>query len=90
MKQTASFVQLKQNNVYGFRKSSSKVFNKAQNSQLSLTQSLFPSKKNSLKNITNQNSAGISDFYQTLSSGFGHEWGRPESKHASRRQSNRP
>lgn len=62
---------LKENNVYGFRKSTTKMLPRPSNTQVSLTQSLFPSKKSSLKNITNKNSLGISDFCQTLSSGFG-------------------
>lgn len=51
---------------------------------------MFTSKKNSMKNISNQSSLAVNDFCQTLTSGFGNSWVRPESKHASRRQSNRP
>lgn len=55
--------QIKSNNRYG---------------HASLTQSQFTSKKNSFKNISNLSYAGgISDFCQTLSSGFGNEWLRP-------------
>lgn len=66
------------------------MVSKAKNNQVSLTQSLFTSKKNSMKNISNQSSLAVNDFCQTLTSGFGNSWVRPESKHASRRQSNRP
>lgn len=90
MKINTCYGELKENNVYSIKKNSTKILAKSRNSQVSLTQSLFPSKKNSLKNITNHNHIGISDFCQTISSGFGLEWSRPESKHASRRQSNRP
>lgn len=71
MKGNNSYIDLKENNVYGFRKSTTKMLARSTNAQVSLTQSLFPSKKSSLKNITNKNSVGLSDFYQTLSSGFG-------------------
>ena len=47
---------LKENNVYGFRKRTTKMLPRPSNTQVSLTQSLFPSKKLSLKNITNKNS----------------------------------
>lgn len=62
---------LKQNNPSGLKKSSCKFGVKSRTSQVSQTQSLFSSKKNSLKNITNSNYTGISDFCQTLSAGFG-------------------
>lgn len=70
-------IETKENNIYGFRKSSTKLTSKPRNSQISLTQSLFPSKKNSLKNITNNIGLCVNDFYQTLSFGFGNEWTRP-------------
>lgn len=66
------FVESKQNNTLtGFRKSVTKAMIKTKNNQVSLTRSLFPSKKNSLKNITNYNNVGLNDFCQTLTSGFG-------------------
>jgi hypothetical protein len=50
------YMDAKDNNVYGFRKSMSKFPIKARNTQqVSLTQSLFTSKKNSLKNILSTN-----------------------------------
>ena len=46
-------------------------------SQISLTQSLFPEKKNSVRNISSLNSQVASQFSQTLAYGFGGQFNRP-------------
>ena len=56
----------------------------------SVTQTLFPSKKNSLRNIHDEKNNSANEFYQTLGTTTSGDWARPESKRASRKQSNRP
>ena len=58
----------------------------------SLTQSLFPKKKNSLQLLHDDcpKNGNVKQFCQTLGTNMVGEWIRPSSKRASRKQSNRP
>lgn len=50
------YLDSKDSNIYGIKKSTTKLPSKLRNTQqISLTQSLFSSKKNSLKNILSLN-----------------------------------
>ena len=71
MKGNNSYIDLKENNVYGFRKSTTKMLTRSTNAQVSLTESLFTSKKSSLKNITNKNSVGLIAWFHIISDGLG-------------------
>lgn len=79
-----------QENLLPYRKQTLKKSLKGQILNGSITQTLLPSKKNSLRMIHDEKNNTVNDFYKTLGTTSSGEWARPESKRASRKQSNRP